>query len=77
MNSLDLDSQLNQLELEWRDVYEASILARSSYQSLAARSAGAEVLDVAKERLDRAEALKARVSTRIERLEASLLRAAA
>ena len=47
MNSLDLDSQLNQLELEWRDVYEASILARSSYQSLAARSAGAEVLDVA------------------------------
>jgi hypothetical protein len=72
--NLDLDIELHQLEREWRRVYEASILARGNYQLLAARNAGADVLDAAKERLDRADALKARVAAKIEWLEASLLR---
>jgi hypothetical protein len=72
--NLDLDIELHQLEREWRGVYEASILARGNYQLLAARNAGADILDAAKERLDRADALKARIAAKIEWLEASLLR---
>jgi hypothetical protein len=51
MSSLDfdLDTRMNGLELEWRRVYEASIIAR--------------------ERLDRAEAEKARIMAKLERLE--------
>jgi hypothetical protein len=70
---MDLDGQMDQLELEWRRAYEASIAARGDYQSLAARGAGADLLDVAREGLERAEAFKARVMARIERLEDSLL----
>ena len=33
---LDLDTQMNNLELEWRQVYEASMVARADYQALAA-----------------------------------------
>jgi len=51
MSSLDfdLDTRMNGLDLEWRRVYEASIIAR--------------------ERLDRAEAEKARIMAQLERLE--------
>ena len=76
MSSLDfdLDAQMVHLESEWRQVYEASVIARADYQSLAANSAAtAELLDKARERLDRTEAMKARIMTKIERLEDSLL----
>jgi len=65
---------MNDLESEWRQGYEASIVARAEYQSLAADpKANAELLDAARERLDRAEALKARIMAKIERLEDNLL----
>jgi hypothetical protein len=72
MSSLDfdLDSQMSYLEREWREAYEASIVARSDYQTLAASpKASANLLDMARERLDRSEAVKARVWGEIERLE--------
>jgi len=67
---LELDAQLSALEQEWRDCYEASIEARAEYQRLAGDpKAGSEQIDAARERLDRAEALKSRVSAKIEWLE--------
>ncbi len=72
--NLDLDGQINDLELEWRSVYEASMAARADYQSLAASaSSSLEMLDMARERLERAEARKARIMAKIERLENRLL----
>jgi hypothetical protein len=76
MSSLDfdLDTQMNNLEVEWRQAYEASIVARADYQSLAASaSADADLKDRARERLDRVEALKARIMAKIERLESTIL----
>jgi hypothetical protein len=76
MSSLDfdLDAQMVHLECEWRRVYEASIIARANYQSLAASStATVERVDEARERLDRAEAMKARIMAKIERIEDNLL----
>jgi len=76
MSSLDfdLDLHMNSLEGEWRQAYESSIVARAEYQALAASpKANAELLDHARERLDRAEALKARIMAKIERLEDSML----
>jgi hypothetical protein len=71
---LDLDTHMNNLETEWRQAYETLISARSDYQSLAAsRDANADLLDMAHERMERAEALKARIMAKIERLEGSLL----
>ncbi len=71
---LDLDSQINRLESEWRQVYEASIVARAEYQALAANpKSNAALLDAARERLDRAEALKGRIMGKIERLEDHIL----
>lgn len=71
---IDLDTQMNALESEWRQVYEDSIVARAEYQSLAAgRQASAELLDMARERLDRAEAQKSRIMVKIERLESRML----
>ena len=71
---LDLDAHMNNLELEWRQAYETSIVARADYQSLAASpKAKADLLDQARERLDRAEALQARIMAKIERLEDTLL----
>ena len=70
----DLDVQLSQLEGAWRQAYEASIGARADYQALAAHSdANADFLDMARERLDRAEALRARIMAQIERLEGEML----
>jgi hypothetical protein len=71
---LDLDTQMNNLESEWRQAYETSIVARAEYQALAANpKANADLLDTARERLDRAEALKARIMAKIERLEDQML----
>jgi hypothetical protein len=71
---LDLDSQMNNLELEWRQAYETSIVARGDYQMLATNpKAKADLLDMARERLDRTEALKARIMAKIERLEDTML----
>ena len=76
MSSLDfdLDTQMISLEFEWRQGYEASIVARAEFRrSRPTCKANAAVLDAARERLDRAEALKARTMAKIERLEARLL----
>jgi hypothetical protein len=76
MSSLDfdLDAQINNLEFEWRTVYDASMIARAEYQALVAkRSASAKALDGARERLERSEAKKARILAKIERLEDNLL----
>jgi hypothetical protein len=71
---LDLDTHMNNLELEWRQAYESSIVARADYQTLAASpKANANLLDWARDRLDRTEALKARIMAKIERLEDSIL----
>ena len=78
MSSLDfdVDLQMTVLEREWRQAYEASIAARADYQSLAQRAgANAAALDRARERLDCAEAQKAKVLVKIERLEERLLSA--
>lgn len=76
MSSLDfdLDSRMNDLEQEWRQAYESSIVARSDYQSLAASpKAKADLIERARERLERTEALKARIMAKIERLEDTML----
>jgi len=76
VSSLDfeLDTQMNTLELEWRQAYEAGIVARADYRSLAAApAADAELLDLARERLDRAEMSKARIMAKIERLEDTMI----
>jgi hypothetical protein len=76
MSSLDfeLDTHMNGLELEWRQAYESSIIARADYQSLAASpEPRVDLLEMARERLDRSEALKARIMAKIERLEDSML----
>lgn len=71
---LDLDTQMSALESEWRQAFEKSIVARAEYQALAASpESNADVLDSARERLDRAEALKAQVMVKIERLEYRLI----
>jgi hypothetical protein len=70
----DFDIEMSRLEFEWRQGYEASIAARAAYQVLAAnRSARVELLDAAREQLDRAEAAKSRIMAKIERLEDHLL----
>jgi hypothetical protein len=70
----DLDAQMSRLELEWRQAYESSIVARTDYQALAV-SPGIRValLDLARQRLDRVESLKARILAKIERLEDNIL----
>jgi hypothetical protein len=71
---LDLDLQMNHLESEWRQVYDSSRIARDDYQALAANGkVDVKLLDAAREKLDRAEALKARIMAKIERLEDSIL----
>ena len=76
MSSLDfdLDSRMNNLEQEWRLAYESSIVARADYQSLATGPrTDSKLLGLARDRLERTEALKARIMAKIERLEDSLL----
>jgi hypothetical protein len=76
MSSLDfdLDMQMDHLEQEWRQGYEAGIAARAAFQRLAASATtDAELLHVARQRLDRAEALKAKIMAKIKILESKLL----
>jgi hypothetical protein len=76
MSSLDfdLDSRMNNLEQEWRQAYESSLVACADLQSLATGpKTDSHLLDLARDRLDRTEALKARIMAKIERLEDSLL----
>jgi hypothetical protein len=76
MSSLDfeLDSQVSNLESEWRQAYEAGNVARADLNALAASPRiKASVIEQARERLNRSEALKARIMAKIERLEDSFL----
>jgi hypothetical protein len=76
MSSLDLelDGKIVDLELEWREAHEASIIARAEYQALSADPNGnAETIDAVRERLSGSEELQARVLAKIERLEDSML----
>lgn len=78
MSSLDFDFDMRmiQLETEWRAAFEESIKARAEYQTLAStKGVKAELLDKARERLDRHEAWKDRIMAKIERLENALLSA--
>ncbi len=71
---LDLDAQMHQLQTEWREAYEAGIVARSFYATLAESPApDAHLLDVARDRLDRIKGLKARIAAQMESLEDKLL----
>jgi hypothetical protein len=76
MSSLDLelDSRMDELELEWREARDASIFARAEYLSLAADlEANAASIKAAGERVRRAEAREARIYAKIELLEDSML----
>jgi hypothetical protein len=76
MSSLDLelDGRMDDLELEWREAHEASIIARAEYQALGADlKANAAAIDSARERLQRAEVTELRVFAKIELLEDSML----
>jgi hypothetical protein len=58
------------LELEWRQAYDSSMVARADYQILAASpKVNGNLLGTARERLDRAEALQARIMAKIELME--------
>jgi hypothetical protein len=76
MSSLDLelDGRMDDLEFEWREALDRSIVARAECLALAASpEANARALTLARERLSDAELLKARVLAKIERLEDSML----
>jgi hypothetical protein len=76
MSSLDfdLDTQMSRLELEWHRAYESSVVARTDYQTLLlSHKASASLIDMARVRLDRAEALRAQIMGKIDRLEDSML----
>jgi hypothetical protein len=76
MSSLDfeLDSRIDDMELEWRQAHEARVIARAEYLALAANpEANASAMELARERLRRAEGTEARIFAKIEQLEDSLL----
>jgi hypothetical protein len=76
MSSLDLelDGRMDDLELEWLEAREASIIARAEYRALGADlTANAAAIDGARERLRRAEVREARIAAKIELLEDSTL----
>jgi hypothetical protein len=65
---------MNKLEHEWRLVYDDGNVARAEYRALAAvLGANAAELETLRERLNRAEAKKARIMAKIERLEDTML----
>jgi hypothetical protein len=65
---LPSDPPSNPLEFEWQRWYEATIIARAEYHALSAdRRANADLLDAARERLDRAEAAKSEIMVKLER----------
>jgi hypothetical protein len=76
MSSMDfeLDCQMSRLESEWRQAFEAGIAARAELKALGTgRAVKASIIEQARERFNRSEALKARIMAKIERLEDSLL----
>jgi hypothetical protein len=76
MSSLDLelDGRIEALELEWRVAYEAGRQARAQIESTPADTLkDRRILSLAGERLERLEAVKARIMAKIERLEDSML----
>ena len=76
MSSLDfdIDTQMTRLELEWRQAFEASILARADIEALNADAkADKGCLQKAIDALNRADGVKARVMRKIETLEDRLL----
>ena len=76
MSSLDLelDSRMDDLELEWREAREASIIAHAEYLALGADlAANATLIGTARDRLRCAETREARIYAKIELLEDSLL----
>ena len=76
MSSLDfeLDSRIDDMELEWRQAHEAQVIARAEYLALAANpEANASVIELARERLRRAEGIETRIFAKIEQLEDSML----
>jgi hypothetical protein len=76
MSSLDfdLDMTMSRLEREWRHAYESSVIARSDYQILAASNkVNNNLLEMARERVERSEAQKARILANMERVEDSIL----
>jgi hypothetical protein len=71
MSSLDLEreGEVNNLETEWRRAEEAVMVARTDFERvLGCCSANGGLIDVARIRLQRAEARKAQIFTKIERL---------
>jgi hypothetical protein len=71
---LELDSRMDDLELEWRDAREASIIARAEYLALKADlEANAAFISTARDRVLRAETREARIYAKIELLEDSML----
>jgi hypothetical protein len=76
MSSLDLelDSRMDDLELEWREAREASIIARAEHLVLGANpEANADLINIVRDRLRRAETREARIYAKIELLEDSML----
>jgi hypothetical protein len=76
MSSLDLelDGRMDDLEFEWREAREASIIARAEYLALGADlAANAALIDSARDRVRRAETREARIYAKIELLEDSML----
>jgi len=71
---LDLDAHMNNLETEWRQhTSPASLPAPAIRRSQPARRRRPTFSIRARERLDRTEALKARIMPKIERLEDTML----
>jgi len=66
----DFDLRLSHLEREWSAAYEASRLAGADFLALSASpKVKFEEVQKARRRLDQAEALKAQIMIKIERLE--------
>jgi hypothetical protein len=67
---LELDCTVNNVETEWRRAHEACMAARADYDRvLDGCKANGGLIDVARIRLERAEALRARLLAKMERLE--------
>jgi hypothetical protein len=75
MSSLDFEcnDEMANLERDWRVAHEASIIARAEFRALIANPvANVGTIEIARDRLYRAEALKLRIFEKIERLECSV-----
>ena len=71
---LDLDSRIEELEVEWRLAYEAGLQARAEIESTPENTLeDRRIISLAGERLERVEEQKARIMAKIERLEDSML----